>query len=513
MRASTDDSVKLNKDLERYIERALEEGRPIKIGWGQAGDEKPKEGEFGVISHLPEGARVQCLGNLGEYSGSANLGGTFTLLGNASTMFAAYHSSGRTVVEKNTGNNTGFRMSGGEVTIQGSVGDSAGAGMTGGTLLVKGHAGPGLGSGMKGGMVMVMGSVGSHPGLGMSYGRIIVSGSCPPPGEGVSMREITKSEIKELSEKIDPLGMGLTEDALVLEPTNEGEREGNRPESFISEGFEKISLVPNEDALHDHITLDHFTLLVPSNSEAEGLAVPIPWIVEKDDPSLWEEGSMQNYPSLVRSKPRKVDMMLVDEGNVLRATSEIGDSAGLVLDTEAFRGFNDAEIEGVLVTLVSRLEGPALVLLKGGIVRVERLFRLVSELEVDGAIVDCASPGGTRMPAALPKIGLAMKAMKMREMGKFVFLEVDEQPEAKDLLISLASGCNGIVSPASENPPESQIENISLQLAGWMREIGIDRIERIGRRNLCAKDYDTAAISGLRLNGYDRPLPMWLELG
>ena len=43
MRASTDDSVKLNKDLERYIERALEEGRPIKIGWGQAGDEKPKE--------------------------------------------------------------------------------------------------------------------------------------------------------------------------------------------------------------------------------------------------------------------------------------------------------------------------------------------------------------------------------------------------------------------------------------------------------------------------------------
>ncbi len=470
MRASTDDSVKLNKDLERYIERALEEGRPIKIGWGQAGDEKPKEGEFGVISHLPEGARVQCLGNLGEYSGSANLGGTFTLIGNASTMFAAYHSSGRTVVEKNTGN-------------------------------------------MKGGLVMVMGSVGSNPGLGMSDGRIIVSGSCPPPGEGVSMRAITKSEIKELSEKIDPLGMVLTEDALVLEPTNEGESEGNRPESFISEGFEKISLVPNEDALHDHITLDHFTLLVPSNSDAEGLALPIPWIVKKDDPSLWEEGSMQNYPSLVRSKPRKVDMMLVDEGNLLRATSEIGDSAGLVLDTEAFRGFNDAEIEGVLVSLVSRLEGPALVLLKGGIVRVERLFRLVSELEVDGAIVDCASPGGTRMPAALPKIGLAMKAMKMREMGKFVFLEVDEQPEAKDLLISLASGCNGIVSPASENPPESQIENISLQLAGWMREIGIDRIERIGRRNLCAKDYDTAAISGLRLNGYDRPLPMWLELG
>ena len=42
MRAFTDDSVKLNRDLQRYIERALEEGRPIKIGWGQAGDENQR---------------------------------------------------------------------------------------------------------------------------------------------------------------------------------------------------------------------------------------------------------------------------------------------------------------------------------------------------------------------------------------------------------------------------------------------------------------------------------------
>ena len=46
-----------------------------------------------------------------------------------------------------------------------------------------------------------------------------------------------------------------------------------------------------------------------------------------------------------------------------------------------------------------------------------------------------------------------------------------------------------------------------------MRDIGVDRIDRIGRRNLRANDYDTAAISGLRLVGYDRPLKMWLELG
>ena len=45
-----------------------------------------------------------------------------------------------------------------------------------------------------------------------------------------------------------------------------------------------------------------------------------------------------------------------------------------------------------------------------------------------------------------------------------------------------------------------------------MREIGVDRIDRIGRRNLRADDYDTAAISGLRLIGFDRPLKKWLDL-
>ena len=41
-------------------------------------------------------------------------------------------------------------------------------------------------------------------------------------------------------------------------------------------------------------------------------------------------------------------------------------------------------------------------------------------------------------------------------------------------------------------------------------ELGVDGLEKVTRRNLRALDYDTAAISGLRLVGYDRPLPMWL---
>ena len=96
-------SMKLNRDLDRYVEQALEQGRPVKIGWGRAGDERPKDGEFGVLTHLPEGAKVLCLGNLGPFVGAANRGVTLTLRGSTGSMVAAFHVKGKTVVEKDVG--------------------------------------------------------------------------------------------------------------------------------------------------------------------------------------------------------------------------------------------------------------------------------------------------------------------------------------------------------------------------------------------------------------------------
>jgi len=510
MRELATGSLKLNRDLDRYVEKALEEGRPIKIGWGQAGDEKPKDGEFGVITHLPEGARVQCLGNLGDFSGASNLGGTFTLLGSATSMFGAFHSSGRTVVEKSVGDTVAFKMNGGEITIQGSVGEAAGAGMTGGLLLVRGHASGEIGSGMSGGTILVMGSVGTNPGIGMVGGRIIVSGSCPPPSDGVQMRSIKKSEISEFGDKLGPLGLELSGDALVLESEQGTPEISERPAAFISEGFEKISLVPNEDSLADHTPLDHYTLILSKDSSSPGIGLQIPWLLECESADKWEGELLQGTPAIVRTEPRDVDLLLVDDKSIQDAPTNLGSCAGLVLDITAFPGFNDAQIEAILVSLYSRMSEAGIVFLRGSIDRLDRLFRLVTELEVDGAIVNCASNGGTRMAASLPNIGLANRAMRVSEIGKFVFLEMDDPPEARGILIALAAGCHGIVAPCLGDA-EGELVRISSELRGWMLEIGIDRIERIGRRNLRAIDFETAAISGLRLVGFERPLPMWLE--
>ena len=102
--------------------------------------------------------------------------------------------------------------------------------------------------------------------------------------------------------------------------------------------------------------------------------------------------------------------------------------------------------------------------------------------------------------------------MGISETGKFVMLVSEFEPEAKDMLIAVASGCTAVVSPYMGGNVDSKIEVLGNEIRGWMRDIGVDRIDRIGRRNLRANDYDTAAISGLRLVGYERPLKMWLEL-
>ena len=88
----------------------------------------------------------------------------------------------------------------------------------------------------------------------------------------------------------------------------------------------------------------------------------------------------------------------------------------------------------------------------------------------------------------------------------------DKIVTAEDVLISAASGFTSISAPSPEKEIDKFLKTIYDEIRGWMRELGIDDIDKIGRSNLRADNYDTAAISGLRLIGYERPLPMWLEL-
>ena len=238
----------------------------------------------------------------------------------------------------------------------------------------------------------------------------------------------------------------------------------------------------------------------------------IPWIISCESAIGSEKWKGVDSPAIVRTEARGGDLLLVGKNEFYGAVEHIENCSGIVFDITEFPGLNDAEIEAMVISLRSRMRTNSIILLRGRIDRIERLFRLVMDLELDGAVVNCATRSGSRLASALPKIGLASKAMGIGETGKFVMIEVLHQPDAKDLIIAVASGCTALVSPCPESDLDSKIGELATGIRSWMREIGVDRIERIGRRNLRANNYDTASISGLRLVGYDRPLKMWLDL-
>ena len=84
--------MKLNRDLGRLLEQALEVDRAIKIGWSRSGDEIPKNGEMGVAPALPKGGRVRILGKLADVVVPFAKGGAFTLVGSADDYFGAWNS-------------------------------------------------------------------------------------------------------------------------------------------------------------------------------------------------------------------------------------------------------------------------------------------------------------------------------------------------------------------------------------------------------------------------------------
>jgi len=136
---------------------------------------------------------------------------------------------------------------------------------------------------------------------------------------------------------------------------------------------------------------------------------------------------------------------------------------------------------------------------------------LIVDLDLDGAVVGIATAGGSRASACLPRIGLSSRAMGFESQKRIVAIEIDSQPTAEDMIVTRASGCSFIIGPVGQEGGEESIRSKLIpELVGLMKESGISSLETVGRRALRAKDMETAAISGLRLVGFERPLPMWL---
>ena len=513
-------SLKLNRNLMNNLPKAIELDRAIKIGWGAQGDAKPKEGEVGIASHLPKGARVRLLGNLGDFTAAGCKGGTFTLEGNTLGWLGAFSSDGRLVVERDAGPRCGHGMTGGRIFCHGSVGNEAGASLDGGTLIIRGHAGLQTGIGMKDGLIVVIGDCKADAGQGMTGGRIIVDGRCLPEGEGAKQRSLTKAEHKEINGLLKEHDLSVSADAVVIEADSERAIPSTPPIQTVWGDFGEIGLISGETPIDPSSPIDVVTLIT-RGEEDEGVVFPLPVLLQLESGKGLTGTLLSEQPCMVDQDPRGIDFVRIGASNISDADTLLAPAGGAVLDLEDLPPLHDGQVLALMTALRSHLADDKPVLLAGRVDRISNLHRMLRDQPLDGVLVRLTSGTGMAAPAALPRIGLSARDSGVSEIPHI--LDIPWDASADDAAIAAAAGC-GIIRaspfPEGEDVPGTQkaraaavetwLAEFASTLRGRMTDLGIDALEKLNRRHLRALEHDTAAQSGLRLAGYDRPLPQWM---
>ena len=513
-------SFNINKKLGPRLITAAEQNAILRIGWTNAGEPVPKNGELGLCPDLPPGARMRALGVLGSWVAAFGSGGNFTIQGDAGSFLGAGNRGNTVVCEQIAGNYAGYAMSGGRISVMSGLGDDAGANMSGGLLLIRGSAGSRIGGGMSDGLIVIHGDVGNDPGAGMTGGRIISNGRCPTPPPGVELRPLTAAEVKSINKELNDPEMEVPKDAVCLAPApllQVEEREAPVSHSDLS----SIGLVAGD--LH-HVapyqTCDTVVLLGERDGANSPVALPLPILpmvengqslqLSKDeDPQVIQILSKQ--PFLTLNNPRSIDFTLLNSSNLTDAPELLGNSGGVVVDLDDLPSMNSEEIDGFLVAIRTLLGMEKTVSFINVLGRVESLHVRSSHHNIDLAICRIEDGSGVAEAASLPMIG---RSTKSHLSGSFTQTGIllGLSASGSDLAVLRASGIDLVcceVPMVDAQDLAHWLKGISDELSSILRRLGLDSIEQLQRQHLRALDYETAAISGLRLAGYDRPLPHW----
>lgn len=512
-------SMSINEKLGPRLQAAAEQNAILRIGWTNAGDPVPKNGELGLCPALPKGARIRALGVLGSWVSAFGKGGSFTVQGDAGSFLGAANDGTTIVCERMAGNFTGYKMRSGIITVLDGCGNDTGACMEGGILVVRGAAGQRIGGGMQDGLVVVHGDVGPDPGAGMQGGRIIINGRCPTPPPGVVLRPLSAKEVKEINTLLDDETLHVPGDAVCLT-----HQEGLNVESFghtVSAGdLSQVGLLGHKKPqLPRYATVDTVAL-VGISEEVQSLALPLPMLPFVDTASSMETDAsgddiamevLNRHPVMTSSEPRPVDVLLVGESNLLDVGEELPTAGGFGVDFDHLPNMNAEEIDGFLVALRSLAKENAPVIFVQGISRIQVLHQRAEYHSADVAMARIEDGSGLSEAASLPMTGRSKKAHITNASVQTGIL-LGFAANGHDLAVLVASGAN-IVSceaPMADGMDIAYwLQGTQEELAQHLRRIGVDSIDLLERSHLRALDHETAAVSGLRLSGYDRPLPHW----
>ena len=508
-------SFNINNKLGPKLEAAAEQNAILRIGWTNAGDPVPKNGELGLCPGIPKGAKIRALGTLGSWTAAFGKGGVFTIQGDVGSFLGAANNGNQITCERSAGNYAGFAMSSGKISILDGCGDDLGSCMSGGLLAVRGNAGLRVGGGMTGGIIVVDGDIGNDPGAGMTGGKIIVNGRCPNPPEGVVLRPITDSELVELNKEIDDKNFQIPNDSVCLESSGE---QKNNNHSVVSAGdLSMIGLVPSGQPRNMfYSTCDTVALLGERAESNTPIALPLPILphitdgnilVNKKKPSKLVE----TQPFVVTHNPRTVDFISVEMNNLTHCTDALPSSGGAVVNLMKMPSMDAEEIDGMLVAIRSLLGQEKPFGFADGVGRIEALHKSSSYHNADISICIIEDESGISESASLPLIGRSNKA-NLENTYTDSGIELGFSANAEDIAKLRASGLKFVCcsSPSdSYDEISNWLDEIQSKLSTILQNLGLESIDSLSRQNLRALDYETAAVSGLRLSGYERPLPHW----
>jgi len=492
------------------LKQGIELNKPIKIGWSREGEPIPKKGEMGLAPALPNKGRVRLLGDLGPMNAILCQGGSFSLEGSAGDFHAAWNNGGSHVVERKAGDHLGHGMRNGKIIARDGCGKFAGSSLKGGTLIIRGNAGSQLGAGMTEGTILVVGDVGDSIGTRMTGGRILVSGRCPKPGEGAKTIILSKEEINVFNDTLDDDLLKISDDVICIVADESSEISSLKLKKASTGDWSELTVVPeiNKNRLVKGQTLD--TIVVIGGEEITLLEDSFESI-GLDYPLLFESvKSIKGLSSIVSLKPNNSDFLIINQENIQESHAEISNAAGIILDLSSMPAMNPLVLDGLLVAIRAISLRLIPILLRDGLGRVDNLHRFGKNHPIQGVIVDLMDLSGLHAASCLPKIGRSIIESKLDSSSCPTFISIPWEASSTDILIARGCGAAGIICPAGKEAKTSA-NKIHNELRAWLEELGIDSIEKIARKHLRANSEQTAALSGIRLAGYERALPMWFS--
>ena len=372
-----------------------------------------------------------------------------------------------------------------EITLKGDAGNFAGYMMSEGKIFIDGDAAGMLGHKMGNGMIVVSGDV-------ESLGNIL-GGSLFVKGE---IRDVGNAEIQTLDDNEEE----------ILKKYNLGETK--KVVSKKMEYRKKEVFKPVVSSLNDFLLLkrgNETIREVDTNLEIGKLKLKTPMFLspEKPNPGFALGASESGTFSVCQNK-EEVDAVkntpVVVRWPVFTDLS-IGDAIELLP-----ADFKEVEL------LKEVTEHKKTIIVRIPPFDLYENVKKAVKAKPDAIAVDCSY---------FPVIGVfgpALKALDEAKEKNIKLLIIANLRSAEDAVKALAFGADGIGFFYNER--NGDVQTVSSEISNFINRMneeiktivssmGHDSIDQLNKNDLMALTYDAAAVTGVKLIGYDRILPMW----